>query len=66
MASSSLRSSWMTISVRAPRDLKYAVLHLQAATEVLLKARLLQDRAPAFSRYVAFCLIVSPRVARQR
>ncbi|MFG3172325.1 hypothetical protein [Streptomyces sp. NPDC048200] len=26
-----------------PRDLKYAVLHLQAATEVLLKARLLQE-----------------------
>ncbi|MCL7429810.1 hypothetical protein [Streptomyces sp. YS415] len=27
----------------APRDLKYAVLHLQAAAEVLLKARLLQE-----------------------
>ncbi|MGW2963656.1 hypothetical protein ACWDGI_35070 [Streptomyces sp. NPDC001220] len=26
-----------------PRDLKYAVLHLQAAAEVLLKARLLQE-----------------------
>jgi hypothetical protein len=26
-----------------PRDLKYGVLHLQAATEVLLKARLLQE-----------------------
>ncbi|WP_405795579.1 hypothetical protein [Streptomyces longwoodensis] len=26
-----------------PRDLKYAVLHLQAGTEVLLKARLLQE-----------------------
>lgn len=26
-----------------PRNLKYAVLHLQAATEVLLKARLLQE-----------------------
>lgn len=27
----------------APRDLKYAVLHLQAAAEVLLKARLLRE-----------------------
>ncbi|MCE0445380.1 hypothetical protein LT493_11300 [Streptomyces tricolor] len=26
-----------------PRDLKYAVLHLQAAVEVLLKARLLRE-----------------------
>ncbi|WP_261958315.1 hypothetical protein [Streptomyces nigrescens] len=28
--------------MRTPRDLKYAVLHLQAGTEVLLKARLRQ------------------------
>jgi hypothetical protein len=34
-----------------PRDLKYAVLHLQAAAEVLLKARLArEDAAPSLDQ----------------
>jgi hypothetical protein len=35
--------TWFADDAPTPRDVKYAVLHLQAATEVLLKARLLSE-----------------------